>query len=328
MRLAEGAETLDCSLQLRDRSPRRARDGPPRRPLLDTDDPRYGGARGQVRRDRPWASRFHARTAPRCSGAGRDPGLARNGGPLAPRGTARGPTSRSSRARDGGGALSLRPPRRRPRGRARPAARAHRQIWHAYLPDVRPGPALWLPGARALGPRGGHRFNPAKLLLDPYAKAISGTIHWSDALFGYSIGAEDQRISSPTRATARACCPSAWSSTGLQLGRRQAAAHAVERHRHLRVPREGFDQLHPEVPETLRGTYLGLAHDPMIDSPPDARRHRGGAAAHPPLRRRAAPRRQGLTQLLGLQHARLLRARRALRRRGLGRRRSPSSRPW
>ena len=61
------------------------------------------------------------------------------------------------------------------------------QIWHAYLPDVRPGQ---LYGYRVHGryaPEEGHRFNPAKLLLDPYAKAISGTIRWSDALSVYSM---------------------------------------------------------------------------------------------------------------------------------------------
>jgi isoamylase len=58
------------------------------------------------------------------------------------------------------------------------------RVWHAYLPDVRPG-ALY--GYRVDGPYApeeGHRFNPAKLLIDPYAKAVSGTIKWSDELFG------------------------------------------------------------------------------------------------------------------------------------------------
>jgi isoamylase len=62
------------------------------------------------------------------------------------------------------------------------------QVWHVYLPEVRPGQ---LYGYRVHGlyePEAGHRFNPAKLLLDPYAKAIAGTIHWSDALFGYTVG--------------------------------------------------------------------------------------------------------------------------------------------
>ncbi len=65
------------------------------------------------------------------------------------------------------------------------------QVWHVYLPGIRPGQ---LYGYRVHGsyePQVGHRFNPAKLLLDPYAKAIAGTIRWSDALFGYTVGHTD-----------------------------------------------------------------------------------------------------------------------------------------
>jgi len=65
------------------------------------------------------------------------------------------------------------------------------QVWHVYLPGIRPGQ---LYGYRVHGsyePQVGHRFNPAKLLLDPYAKAIAGTIRWSDALFGYTVGPAD-----------------------------------------------------------------------------------------------------------------------------------------
>ena len=61
-------------------------------------------------------------------------------------------------------------------------------VWHVYLPDVRPGQ---LYGYRVHGPYApseGHRFNPSKLLIDPYAKALTGSIQWSDALFGYVPG--------------------------------------------------------------------------------------------------------------------------------------------
>src|SRR5918997_6308662 len=77
------------------------------------------------------------------------------------------------------------------------------QVWHAYLPEVRPGQ---LYGYRVHGPyepRHGHRFNPHKLLLDPYAKQIHGEVRWSDVLFGYRAGAGradlsfDRRDSAP-----------------------------------------------------------------------------------------------------------------------------------
>src|SRR5438094_10337505 len=68
------------------------------------------------------------------------------------------------------------------------------QVWHCLLPDVRPGQ---LYGYRVHGPydpNNGHRFNPAKLLIDPYAKALSGEIRWSKALFGYNVQSPNQDL--------------------------------------------------------------------------------------------------------------------------------------
>jgi glycogen operon protein len=81
------------------------------------------------------------------------------------------------------------------------------QIFHCYLPDVRPGQ---LYGYRVHGPYDPHRgfrFNPAQLLIDPYAKAISGTIQWSDSLFAYKIGSPKQDLEIRT---ARPGFQSAW----------------------------------------------------------------------------------------------------------------------
>ena len=141
------------------------------------------------------------------------------------------------------------------------------QIWHAYLPDVRP----WqLYGFRAHGPYApeeGHRFNPAKLLLDPYAKAISGTIRWSDALSGYSM---DHPIEE------RDLVPDGSDSAGgLPKSVVIESAFSWGDDKHPRTPWnrtviyeahvKGMTMLHPDVPEELRGTYLGLATDPIID---------------------------------------------------------------
>ena len=68
-------------------------------------------------------------------------------------------------------------------------------VWHVYLPEVRPGQ---LYGYRVHGPfepQAGHRFNPYKLLIDPYAKALTGVVKWSDAMFGYRIGDPKQDLS-------------------------------------------------------------------------------------------------------------------------------------
>ena len=80
------------------------------------------------------------------------------------------------------------------------------QVWHCYLPDARPGQ---LYGYRVHGPYAperGHRFNPAKLLIDPYAKAISGGINWSNALYAYKIGSARSDLE-PNPADSAACMP-------------------------------------------------------------------------------------------------------------------------
>ena len=138
-------------------------------------------------------------------------------------------------------------------------------VWHCYLPEARPG---LLYGYRVHGPydpKNGHRFNSNKLLLDPYARDIVGTIRWSDALFGYRIGglhgdlASDRRDSAPGMFRCRVVDPAfTWGND-----------------RHPRTPWDetlilelhvgGFTKLHPEIPPALRGTYAGLATAPVIE---------------------------------------------------------------
>ena len=140
-------------------------------------------------------------------------------------------------------------------------------VWHAYLPDVRPGQ---LYGYRVHGPyepEHGHRFNPAKLLLDPYTKAVSGPIHWSDALWGYSIsGPEAERDLRPDTADSAGGMPKCVVvepafSWGDDRRPETPWNRTVIYEAHVR----GMTMLHPEVPDALRGTYLGLATDPVID---------------------------------------------------------------
>ncbi len=141
------------------------------------------------------------------------------------------------------------------------------QIWHAYLPDARPGQ---LYGYRVHGPwapEEGHRFNPAKLLLDPYARAISGTVRWSDALSGYSM--------TPPMEERDLVIDGADSAAGLPKCVVIEPAFTWGDDKPPRTPWnrtviyechvKGMTMLHPEVPEVLRGTYLGLATDPLLD---------------------------------------------------------------
>ncbi len=139
------------------------------------------------------------------------------------------------------------------------------QVFHCYLPDVRPGQFY---GYRVHGPyepRNGQRFNPAKLLIDPYAKAITGTIKWSNALFAYNVGSPNEDLEPDPNNSAG----------GVPKCVVIDPAFTWEDDRPLNIPWnrtiiyechvKGMTKLHPDVPENLRGTYLGLASDAMIE---------------------------------------------------------------
>jgi glycogen operon protein len=139
------------------------------------------------------------------------------------------------------------------------------QIWHAYLPDVRP---RQLYGYRVHGPyepERGHRFNPAKLLLDPYALAITGAIRWSDALHGYVIGHADQDLAPDPRDSAGSMPKCAVVESAFSWGDDRPPRTPWNRTVIYECHVRGMTMRHPEVPESLRGTYLGLATDPIID---------------------------------------------------------------
>jgi isoamylase len=138
------------------------------------------------------------------------------------------------------------------------------QVWHVYLADVYPGQ---LYGYRVYGPYApseGHRFNPAKLVIDPYAKGIGRTIRWGDEVFGYRIGdpaddlscdEQDSAAKAPLAAVVDQAfvwgddCPpkTPWHKTIIY------EAHV-----------KGLSMRHPDIPERLRGTYAALATEPIV----------------------------------------------------------------
>jgi isoamylase len=139
------------------------------------------------------------------------------------------------------------------------------RVWHVYLPDVRPG-ALY--GYRVDGPyepEAGHRFNPAKLLIDPYAKAVSGAIRWSDELYGYVVGDPAADLSRDDRDSAGAMPKSVVIDPAFTWGDDRPPATPLNRTIIYECHVRGMTMRHPAVPEQLRGTYLGLASDPVID---------------------------------------------------------------
>jgi isoamylase len=138
-------------------------------------------------------------------------------------------------------------------------------VWHAYLPDVRPGQ---LYGYRVHGPWApaqGHRFNAAKLLIDPYARALSGPIRCSDDLLGHDAGdpGADPAASSSDSAGAMPKCIVVESAFSWGDDRPPSTpwSRTVIYECHLR----GLTKAHPGVPEPLRGTYLGLGMDPVLE---------------------------------------------------------------
>ena len=139
-------------------------------------------------------------------------------------------------------------------------------VWHIYVPAIRPGQAY---GYRVHGPYApveGHRFNPAKLLLDPYAKAISGTMHWSDALAGYPLRSPDpdRDLVSDPRDTAGAVPKSLVIDPAFAWADDSAPQIPWDRTVIYEAHVKGMTKLHPDVPEYLRGTYRGLASPPII----------------------------------------------------------------
>ena len=137
-------------------------------------------------------------------------------------------------------------------------------IWHGYMFNLRPGQ---LYGYRVHGPHhpeNGHRFNPNKVLLDPYAKAIGRPLEWDDSLFGYAVsdGQDDRSFSE------------ADSAPYAPLGAVVEESFAWGDDRSPGIPWEdtliyethvkGISQQHPEVSAPLRGTYLGLASEPIV----------------------------------------------------------------
>src|SRR4051794_953934 len=127
------------------------------------------------------------------------------------------------------------------------------EVWHGYLPSARPGTVY---GYRVHGPYEpdvGHRFNPNKLLLDPYAKQVVGQLDWNPALFGYVMESGDDltfddRDSSPYMMKSRVIDPA------FTWGHERRPETAWEKTVIYEMHVKGFTMRHPGVPKRLRGT--------------------------------------------------------------------------
>lgn len=137
-------------------------------------------------------------------------------------------------------------------------------VWHGYVPGIGPGQRY---GYRVQGfyaPHEGHRFNPNKLLIDPYAKAIDGDVKNGEDLFGYSWDSSEEDLSFSELDSALLMPKSVvidqsfdWEGDELL---RTPWHETIIYETHVK----GFTKLHPDIPEPLRGTYAGLAHPAAI----------------------------------------------------------------
>jgi len=135
-------------------------------------------------------------------------------------------------------------------------------VWHAFIQGIEPGQ---LYGYRVYGPydpENGQRCNPNKLLLDPYAKAISGHFDWDQALFSYEFGDPDSRNDEDSAAKMpKSVVINPFFDWGIDRPPRRQYADTVIYEAHVK----GLTERHPGLPEELRGTYAGVAHPVIID---------------------------------------------------------------
>ncbi|WP_134323250.1 glycogen debranching protein GlgX [Cumulibacter soli] len=135
-------------------------------------------------------------------------------------------------------------------------------VWHCYLPGVEPGQKY---GYRVHGPGDitlGERTNPSKLLLDPYAKAISGEVDWHPAVFGYDAEAPDQPNNDDSAPyTMRSVVINPFFDWGNDYPPKTAYHNTVIYEAHVK----GLTQLHPDIPEEQRGTYAAIGHPAIVE---------------------------------------------------------------
>jgi len=141
----------------------------------------------------------------------------------------------------------------------------HRQIWHGYIPDLRPG---LLYGYRAHGPyepKQGNLFNPNKLLVDPYARAIVGKLDWKGPIFGHKREGTTPVWEPDEQDDAAAKPKGLIVDDPFDWGGDQPPAIPWFKSFIYELHVRGFTMRHPEVPPDLQGTYLGLTSPPILE---------------------------------------------------------------
>ncbi|HEY1758507.1 MAG TPA: glycogen debranching protein GlgX [Bryobacteraceae bacterium] len=138
-------------------------------------------------------------------------------------------------------------------------------VWHCYVPGIRLGQYY---GYRIRGPydaEHGLRFNPAKLLIDPYAKALAGRVNWDAPVFGYELGNPDADLRPDEQDDAAAVPKGVVIAADFDWGNDRPPLTPLHDSVLYEVHVKGFTAAHPKIPEELRGTYAGLTHPVIIE---------------------------------------------------------------
>ena len=138
------------------------------------------------------------------------------------------------------------------------------EVWHGFVPGLKAGARY---GYRVHGPyepEAGHRFNPNKLLLDPYARAYMGKLKWGDELFGYTIGHPDADLSFDERDSAHLVPKCVVVDSQFEWKQRPHVLVPWDQTVFYETHVRGYTKQHPAVPEHQRGRFAGLAHDEVL----------------------------------------------------------------
>jgi len=139
------------------------------------------------------------------------------------------------------------------------------RVFHGYFPDLKPGTLYGLRASGPYAPLSGHRFNPHKLLLDPYARAIGRGLTWDDSLYGFIVGDPAEDLSFDQRDSGRFAPLGMIVDTAFTWGNDHPPRIPLEKTIIYEVHVKGFTRQMPGVPEKQRGTYAGLASAAAID---------------------------------------------------------------
>jgi len=135
-------------------------------------------------------------------------------------------------------------------------------VWHAFLPSIEPGQRYGFRVHGPYDPANGHRCNPNKLLLDPYAKAIDGLFQWDQSLFSYNFGDPDSRNDDDSAASMpKSVVINPYFDWGMDRPPNHEYADTIIYEAHVK----GLTQTHPDISERLRGTYSAIAHPVIIE---------------------------------------------------------------